>query len=125
MKPENKQLSPEHTKGRHFIAMNSMLKCVSLYIDFFNHESSTAKRPKFLISRLQGSINYFQKEFEKLMPEQLKSLWRQDLEEKDFTSISRVLDYWVEMSNEERESLELVCESIKNGTFKVELEDGN
>lgn len=123
MENKPKKLNKSHEAGRHFIAMNSMLKCIQLYLDFFKHEKLVSSFTKFQCNKLETSIQFFYDKIEKNMPKETKELWGQSWENKDFESISRILEYWSEMNNHDRATLELVCEEMKSGTFKVE-QDG-
>lgn len=113
------KLNKSHEAGRHFIAMNSLLKCAMLYIEFFKHEKLVSNYTKHQVNKLEASIKTFTKEVEKSMPEDVRELWMKDWEAKDFESVARILEHWVEMNNHDRATLELVCEEMRAGTFKV------
>lgn len=111
------------TAASHFYSMNAMLKCIRLYIEFFAHEKGVTHTAKHLNKRLDMAVAFYQNEFSKGLPEDVKQEWFKEWTDKDFTSISIILDHWAEFSDHQRGTLELICMEIKDGTLKIVQED--
>lgn len=110
--------------AKNFLSMNSLLKCVSLYLDYFAYEKLTEKFIKQISQRLGYAIKHFQDSYGSLLKDpEYKKTWSDNWEKRDFESIARTLNYWVDMDDEQRATLEFAAQQIVLKNFKIELED--
>lgn len=111
---------PKFQAGRYFLSINSLVKCLIIYCDFILEEKLVSTQIKWCIKQIRNQLINFEKSVFSAMPSsEVKESWGEVWEKSDFESISRTLDYWVEMNNEQRATLELAAQKILINDFKI------
>jgi len=115
---------PKLSAGRYFRSMSALIKCLIIYCDFLLEEKLVASQIKWCIKQIRNQMANFEKSVHSAMPDsEVKTEWGAIWEKEDFESISRTLDFWVEMNNEQRATLEIAAQNILINNFIIQEDD--
>ena len=101
-----------------------MLRCVRFYIEFFEHEKHFSGTAKKMNKNLDAAIRNYQQTIQRMFDKTgTGDAWKSGIEARDFAYTSNILDECINFSDEQKYTLELFIQELKNGTVKVELDE--